>query len=74
MRLRTWKTIYAGGCRCGLRQSLDGPEFRFNDEKNTEHAYRLMQTVVRRIPAPGSPGNSKGRAIPHAESRAGFEQ
>lgn len=31
-----------------------GPEFRFSDQKNEEHAYRLMQTVVRRIPPAAS--------------------
>jgi hypothetical protein len=88
IRVYTWgtqrqqyETSYVENNLCGrlplrVTQGLDGPEFRFNDAKNTEHAYRLMQTVVRRIPAPGSPGNSKGRAIaiPRAESRAGFEQ
>ncbi len=86
IRVYTWgtqrqqyETSYVENNLCGrlpvrVTQGLDGPEFRFNDEKNAEHAYRLVQTVVRRIPAPGSPGNPKGRAIPRAQSRAGFEQ
>jgi hypothetical protein len=75
IRVYTWgtqrqqyETSYVENNLCGrlpvrVTQGLDGPEFRFNDEKNIEHAYRLMQTVVRRIAAPGSSGNSKGRAI-----------
>ena len=86
IRVYTWgaarhqyETSYVENNLCGrlpvrVSQSSNGPEFRFSDQNNTEHAYRLMQTVVRRIPAPGSPGNSKTRAIPRAESRAGFEQ
>ena len=74
-----YETSYVENNLCGrlpvrVTQGLDGPEFRFNDEKDAEHAYRLVQTVVRRIPTPGSPGNPKGRAVPHAQSRAGFEQ
>ncbi len=74
-----YETSYVENNLCGrlplrVTQGLDGPEFRFNDEKNAEHAYRLVQTVVRRIPTPGSPGNPKGRAVPRAQSRAGFEQ
>ena len=76
---RRYETSYIESNLCGrmpvrVSQTSNGPEFRFNDAKNTEHAYRLTQTVVRRIPAPGSPRNSKDRAIPRAESRAGFEQ
>ena len=76
IRVFTWgaqrqqyETSYVENNLCGrlpvrVTQGLDGPEFRFNDEKNAEHAYRLVQTVVRRIPTPGSSANSKGRASP----------
>jgi len=75
IRVYTWgeqhhqyETSYVENNLCGrmplgVSQGSAGPEFRFNDEKNIEHAYRLVQTVVRRIPAPGSAGNSKGREI-----------
>lgn len=86
IRVYTWgaqrqqyETSYVENNLCGrlpmrVTQGADGPEFRFNDEKNTEHGYRLIQTVVRKIPAPGGPGNPKGRATPRSESRAGFEK
>jgi hypothetical protein len=55
---------------CGLlpvrvSQTPAGPEFRFHDEKNAEHAYRLVQTVVRRIAAPGAGRTAKDRNPPH---------
>jgi hypothetical protein len=66
IRVYTWgaarkqyETSFADNNVCGrlplrVAQAPDGPEFRFNDPKNTEHAYRLMQTVVRRIARPGA--------------------
>jgi len=66
IRVYTWgsarkqyETSFADNNVCGrlplrVTQAPDGPEFRFNDPKNTEHAYRLMQTVVRRIAPPGA--------------------
>jgi hypothetical protein len=64
IRVYTWgsarmqyETSFADNNVCGrlplrVSQAPDGPEFRFNDQKNIEHAYRLMQTVVRRIAPP----------------------
>jgi hypothetical protein len=71
IRVYTWGTVrmqyetsFADNNVCGrlplrVTQSPDGPEFRFNDPKNVEHGYRLMQTVVRRI-APAGPAR-KGK-------------
>lgn len=65
IRVYTWgaarkqyETSFADNNVCGrlpvgVSQSPDGPEFRFTDTKNVEHAYRLMRTVVRRIAPPG---------------------
>lgn len=86
IRVYTWgaqrqqyETSYIENNLCGrlpvrVTRGSNGPEFRFNDEESTEHAYRLIQTVVRRIPGPGDSGNSKRRALPRSESRAGLEQ
>jgi hypothetical protein len=63
IRVYTWgsarmqyETSFADNNVCGrlpLRVSqAPDPEFRFNDQKNIEHAYRLIQTVVRRIAPP----------------------
>ena len=64
IRVYTWgaarmqyETSFADNNVCGrlplrVSQAPDGPEFRFNDQKNIEHAYRLIQTVVRRIAPP----------------------
>ncbi len=64
IRVYTWgaqrmqyETSYADNNVCGrlpvrVNQTPDGPEFRFNDDKNVEHAYRLMGTVVRRLAPP----------------------
>jgi hypothetical protein len=64
IRVYTWgsarmqyETSFADNNVCGrlplrVSQRPDGPEFRFNDQKNIEHAYRLIQTVVRRIAPP----------------------
>ena len=66
IRVYTWgaarmqyETSFADNNVCGrlplrVTQAPDGPEFRFNDPKNAEHGYRLMQTVVRRIAPPGT--------------------
>jgi len=67
IRVYTWgaarmqyETSFADNNVCGrlplgVTETPAGPEFRFNDEKNVEHAYRLIQTVVRRIsPPPGT--------------------
>lgn len=66
IRVYTWgaarmqyETSFADNNVCGrlplrVTQAPDGPEFRFGDQKNIEHAYRLMQTVVRRISPPGT--------------------
>jgi hypothetical protein len=66
IRVYTWgaqrmqyETSFADNNVCGqlslrVNQAPAGPEFRFNDEKNVEHAYRLMGTVVRRIAPPGA--------------------
>jgi hypothetical protein len=67
LRVYTWgaerkqyETSFVDNNLCGrlpmrVTQMPTGPEFRFNDDKKAEHAYRLMQTVVRRIgpPIPG---------------------
>ena len=71
IRVYTWgaqrmqyETSFADNNVCGrlplrVNQAPSGPEFRFNDEKNVEHAYRLMGTVVRRITPPGPPRKAK---------------
>jgi hypothetical protein len=73
VRVYTWgaqrkqyETSFAGNNFCGrlplrVSQTPAGPEFRFYDEKNAELAYRLMQTVVRRIAPPGAGRTSKNR-------------
>lgn len=71
IRVYTWgpqrmqyETSFADNNVCGrlpvrVTQTPAGPEFRFNDAKNVEHAYRLMGTVVRRLGAPGAPRKNK---------------
>lgn len=71
IRVYTWgaqrmqyETSFADNNVCGflpvrVNQAPAGPEFRFNDDKNLEHAYRLMGTVVHRITAPGVPRRAK---------------
>ena len=71
IRVYTWgaarmryETSFADNKVCGrlpvrVSQTPAGPEFRFNDEKNAEHAYRLMRTVVRRLTPPGVTRRSK---------------
>jgi len=71
IRVYTWgaqrmqyETSFADNNVCGrlplrVNQAPTGPEFRFNDEKNAEHAYRLMGTVVRRITPPGPARKAK---------------
>jgi hypothetical protein len=71
IRVYTWgaarmqyETSFADNNVCGrlpvrVSQSPEGPEFRFNDPKNVEHGYRLMQTVVRRIAPPGAGRKSR---------------
>ncbi len=66
IRVYTWgaarmryETSFADNNVCGrlpvrVTQAPAGPEFRFNDPKNVEHAYRLMRTVVRRIGPAGA--------------------
>lgn len=66
IRVYTWgvarkqyETSFADNNVCGrlpvrVTQTPAGPEFRFNDPKNVEHAYRLVQTVVRRIGPAGA--------------------
>jgi hypothetical protein len=63
VRVYTWgvqrmqyETSFADNNVCGrlplqITQTSGGPEFRFNDAKNAERAYRLMGTVVRRLNA-----------------------
>jgi hypothetical protein len=65
IRVYTWgaahmryETSFADNSVCGrlpvrVSQTPAGPEFRFNDEKNAEHAYRVLGTVVRRLTPPG---------------------
>lgn len=65
IRVYTWgsarmqyETSYADNNLCGrlpvrVSQTPAGPEFRFEDDKSAEHAYRLMGTVVRRLTPPG---------------------
>jgi hypothetical protein len=71
IRVYTWgaqrvqyETSFADNKVCGMlplrvNQTPAGPEFRFNDEKHAEHAYRLMGTVVRRITQPTAPRKAK---------------
>ncbi len=64
-----YETSYVENNLCGrlpleASQTPAGPEFRFSDEKNAEHAYRLVQTVVRRIPPPGAGRHSNQRNSP----------
>ena len=59
-----YETSFADNNVCGrlpvrVTQTPAGPEFRFNDEKNAEHAYRLIGTVVRRLTPPGVTRRSK---------------
>jgi hypothetical protein len=66
IRVYTWgatrsqyETSYADNNVCGrlplrVAPTPAGPEFRFNDDKNAEHAYRLMGTVVRRLTPSGA--------------------
>jgi hypothetical protein len=65
IRVYTWgaarmryETSFADNNVCGrlpvrISQTPAGPEFRFSDEKNAEHAYRLIGTAVRRLTPPG---------------------
>src|SRR5690242_10162009 len=71
IRVYTWgaarmqyETSFADNIVCGrlpvrVSQTPGGPEFRFNDPKNIEHGYRLMQTVVRRIAPPAPARKAK---------------
>jgi hypothetical protein len=71
IRVYTWgarrmqyETSYAENKLCGrlpvrVNQTPAGAEFRFNDDKNAEHAYRLVQTVVHRIAPPGAARRAK---------------
>jgi hypothetical protein len=64
VRRMQYETSYADNKLCGrlplrVSQTPTGPEFRFYDEKNAEHAYRLMETVVRRIGPPGTARSKK---------------
>ena len=73
IRVYTWgavrmqyETSFVENNLCGhmplrVSQTSAGPEFRFSDEKGAEHAYRLVQTVVRRIPSPGADKDLKSR-------------
>jgi hypothetical protein len=68
-RRKQYETSFVGNNLCGrlpvrVSQTPAGPEFRFYDEENAEHAYRLMQTVVRRIAPPGAGRTSKDRNPP----------
>lgn len=56
---RQYETSFADNRVCGrlpvrVSQTPAGPEFRFNDDKSAEHAYRLVQTVVHRLTPPGA--------------------
>ena len=51
---RQYETSYLENNLCGrlpvrVSQTPAGPEFGFTDERDVEHVYRLVQTVVRRI-------------------------
>ena len=66
IRVYTWgsarmqyETSFADNNVCGrlpvrLSQTPAGPEFRFEDDKHAERAYRLMGTVVRRLTPAGA--------------------
>jgi len=66
IRVYTWgaarmryETSFVDNKVCGrlpvrVSQTPAGPEFRFTDDKNAEHAYRLMRTVVRRLTPSGA--------------------
>jgi len=56
---RQYETSFADNRVCGrlpvrVSQTPAGPEFRFNDDRSAEHAYRLVQTVVHRLTPPGA--------------------
>lgn len=71
IRVYTWgaermqyETSFADNNVCGrlpmnVSQTPAGPEFRFDDNKNVEHGYRLMRTVVRRITPTGAARKGK---------------
>ena len=71
IRVYTWgaqrmqyETSFADNNVCGrlplrVSQTPAGPEFRFNDDKNAERAYRLIGTVVRRITPAGKVRNAR---------------
>ena len=66
IRVYTWgsarmqyETSFADNNVCGrlpvrVSQTPAGPEFRFEDDKHAERAYRLMGTVVRRLTPAGA--------------------
>jgi hypothetical protein len=76
LRVYTWgverkqyETSFVDNNLCGrlpmrVTQTPTGPEFRFNDDKKVEHAYRLMQTVVRRIGPPIPARGQRNRSTP----------
>jgi len=76
LRVYTWgverkqyETSFVDNNLCGrlpmrVTQTPTGPEFRFNDDKKVEHAYRLMQTVVRRIGPPIPGRGQRNRSTP----------
>jgi len=56
---RQYETSFADNRVCGrlpvrISQTPSGPEFRFNDDKSAEHAYRLVHTVVHRLTPPSA--------------------
>ena len=56
---RQYETSFADNRVCGrlpvrVSQTPAGPEFRFNDDRSAEHAYRMVQTVVHRLTAPNA--------------------
>lgn len=71
IRVYTWgarrmqyETSFADNKVCGrlplrVSQTPAGPEFRFTDDQNAEHAYRLMGTVVRRLTQAGAVRRAK---------------
>ena len=76
VRVYTWgavrkqyETSFVDNNLCGrlpvrVTQTPAGPEFRFSDDKSVEHAYRLMQTVVRRIGPPVPARGPRNRTAP----------
>jgi hypothetical protein len=76
VRVYTWgvehkryETSFVDNNLCGrlpvrVTQTPAGPEFRFSDDKSVEHAYRLMQTVVRRIGPPVPARGQRNRTAP----------